>query len=437
MAETTVALPSDSDPRHLRALTIAATMPVRRDARGWIVPSQSHGGTYRVAPTETVVGIPTTGGLGCTCPDYELRGVACKHVMAVEIVVKRETVSDGSVVTETVRVKYTQDWTSYNAAQCAEGDLFDPLLKDLCGTLTLPYKGRGRPALPMSDMAFHCVNKVYEGLSARRFTSDVREAKAGGLTEVDPHFNTVLRYLRNPELTPALRSLVTLSARPFAGVEANFALDSTGFSTCNYVRWYDHKWGREQVKRQWVKLHAMIGTWTNVVTDAIVTDLHGADSPQFVPLLNGTAANFSITEVSADKAYSSRKNLQAVSDLGGAAFIPFKSGNGALNRPATDAPAMPPSHAPAWDRMYHQFTYHRDDFLAHYHRRSNVETTFSMIKAKFGESLKSKSETGQINEVLCKVIAHNLCCIISAIYELGLEAPHFGAPQRSNPELVG
>lgn len=27
-----------------------------------------------------------------------------------------------------------------------------------------------------------------------------------------------------------------------------------------------------------------------------------------------------------------------------------------------------------------------------------------------------------INEALCKVLCHNLCCVISAMYELGIEA---------------
>jgi hypothetical protein len=49
-----------------------------------------------------------------------------------------------------------------------------------------------------------------------------------------------------------------------------------------------------------------------------------------------------------------------------------------------------------------------------------------MIKRKFGEALKCKSYEGQVNEVLCKVICHNLCCLISAIHELGLEMPMFG-----------
>lgn len=63
----------------------------------------------------------------------------------------------------------------------------------------------------------------------------------------------------------------------------------------------------------------------------------------------------------------------------------------------------------------------REVFMLHYHKRSNVETTFSMIKAKFGERLRSKTAVAQTNEVLCKVLCHNLCCVIQSIYELGIE----------------
>lgn len=44
-----------------------------------------------------------------------------------------------------------------------------------------------------------------------------------------------------------------------------------------------------------------------------------------------------------------------------------------------------------------------------------------MIKAKFGERLRSKTRTAQINEVLCKVLCHNLCCVIQSMYELGID----------------
>ncbi len=79
-----------------------------------------------------------------------------------------------------------------------------------------------------------------------------------------------------------------------------------------------------------------------------------------------------------------------------------------------------------WKRAYHYYSLHRDAFLAEYHKRSNVETTFSMIKAKFGEALRSKTETAQFNEALCKVLCHNLCCVIQSMHELGI-SPEFGA----------
>jgi len=51
-----------------------------------------------------------------------------------------------------------------------------------------------------------------------------------------------------------------------------------------------------------------------------------------------------------------------------------------------------------------------------------VESTFSMIQAKFGASLRSKSDTAQVNELLCKVLCHNICVLIQSMYELGIEA---------------
>jgi hypothetical protein len=45
-----------------------------------------------------------------------------------------------------------------------------------------------------------------------------------------------------------------------------------------------------------------------------------------------------------------------------------------------------------------------------------------MVKAKFGDTLFAKTEQAQDNEVLAKFVAHNLCVLIQAFYELGIEA---------------
>ena len=76
--------------------------------------------------------------------------------------------------------------------------------------------------------------------------------------------------------------------------------------------------------------------------------------------------------------------------------------------------------------MFHFYQYKRDEFLTHYHQRSNVETTFSMVKAKFGGRLRSKGDKAQENEALCKILCHNICCLIQSMFEFGIE-PNFTA----------
>ena len=71
--------------------------------------------------------------------------------------------------------------------------------------------------------------------------------------------------------------------------------------------------------------------------------------------------------------------------------------------------------------MFHYYQFRRDEFLMHYHKRSNVESTFSMIKAKFGDHVRSKTDVAMVNEVLCKVLCHNICCLIQSMYELNIE----------------
>src|SRR5207248_3687973 len=98
----------------------------------------------------------------------------------------------------------------------------------------------------------------------------------------------------------------------------------------------------------------------------------------FLPaLVEATARGFKIAEVSADAAYASVANFQAVHDAGGTLYAAFK-GN------ATGAAGG------IYEQMFHLFCLNRDDYLKHYHARSNVESTFSMVKRKFGDSLRSK-----------------------------------------------
>ena len=126
-------------------------------------------------------------------------------------------------------------WTSYNAAQSEEKHRFVELLSDLCNTIPQPEQAMGRPRLPLADMLFAAAYKVYVGFSARRFTSDLKDAQMRGLIGKAAHFNSVNRYMANPELTEALKNLATMSSLPLKAAESDFAVDSSGFSTSRFA----------------------------------------------------------------------------------------------------------------------------------------------------------------------------------------------------------
>jgi len=405
------------DVREQRGLEIAATKKLRQKGDLWIVPSQSGAGTYVVDPTEQ-------RGTTCTCPDYEARSQRCKHVYAVEFTILRErTNADGSKVTEQLRLTYRQEWSAYNAAQTTEKERVATLLHDLCAAIDNPIYKRGRPRLPLADSVFCAAMKVYGGSSARRTMTDMRDYAAKGYIDRAPHFNSISNALENPDLTPLLYAMIEESATPLRALETDFAVDSSGFSTGEYQRWFSVKYGKEMSRSKWLKAHVCIGTHTNVVTAARITDNYGPDTHDaghLSPLLDRTLARgFTVEMMSADKAYSSRKNLTAIDAARAFPLIPFKSNSTGFHASGEGAAL--------WRKMYGFFMYRREEFLTHYHKRSNVETTFSMIKAKFGTRIRSKTPVAQVNELLCKILCHNLCCLVQSFYELGVEAEFWKA----------
>src|SRR5712692_10426029 len=397
--------------RELKALEIAAKSKLTRKGKTWLVPSQSvRGAQYTVKPDPQEP--------QCSCPDFECRKQRCKHIFAVEYTIERQQTPDGeTVVTESFKVTrrtYSQNWPAYNTAQTHEKSELQGLLYELCRSVPEPEQHRGRPRLSLADIIFSSTFKVYSTVSGRRFMTDLREAKARGYLTKLPHYNSVFRYLEAEALTPYLYQLITTSSLPLKSVESDFAVDSSGFSTGQFMRWFDVKYGKEEDRRMWIKVRLMCGVKTNIVTSVEISDGYANDHGYFKPLVEQTAASgFKLAEVSADKAYLSGENLLTTLRHKAIPYIPFKSNSKAQT-----------SYGPKstlWTRMLSFYNDNREEFLTHYHKRSNVETTFHMIKSKFGQRLRSKTMTAQINEALCKVLCHNLCCVIQSQHELGIQ----------------
>lgn len=117
-------------------------------------------------------------------------------------------------------------------------------------------------------MVFSTAFKVYTTLSARRFISDLTDAYAKGYLSKLPHHNFIFNYLDKAELKPIIRKLITLSSLPLKAVKTNFAVDSSGFRTSRFVRWYNAKHGREVDNQDRLRVHLMASVKTKLQHEA-------------------------------------------------------------------------------------------------------------------------------------------------------------------------
>jgi len=270
------------NPREQRGLVIAALCKLNHTPECWLVPSQSGEKIYRVDVQAQT----------CDCPDHQESGFKCKHLFAVEFTMKRETDRNGNVIetktlTFTEKKTYTQNWPVYEQAQHEEKHRFQVLLADLCsGVVDPPHEGVGRKPVPLADQLFSICFKVYSTVSSRRFNCDLQDAHERGHTSRPIHPSKLRAFMAGEELTPFLKAMIVRSSLPLRAIETDFAVDSTGFSTSKFVRWYDEKYGITKTAHDWVKVHIACGVKTGVVTAAAIYGRDTGDSPVLPSRLN-------------------------------------------------------------------------------------------------------------------------------------------------------
>lgn len=309
------------------------------------------------------------------------------------------------------QLTYPQNWEAYNRAKTQEKILAERLLSELLeATANIKPARKGDQYASVKDKIFCMFVYNFSGLSSRRCMSDVKIAHQRGLIARTPHFNSILNYFADPNTTPIIKKLITLTALPLRNVEKDFAVDSSGFSTSLFDRWVDYRTQKVTRRRHWKKCHITVGVKSNVITAVKITSGSSPDCSEFIELVRETRGFFDVEEVSADKAYSSKSNLEAVSQLGAIPYVPFKKNTTGKARGSY-----------TWSRMYDYFLNNRERFDQSYHKRSNVETAFHMIKRKFGNNLRTKKDISHVNEILMKCLCHNLSVLVQESFELGLE----------------
>lgn len=317
-------------------------------------------------------------------------------------------------IQETIRnfIPKSIDWHKYNLAKTQEKRWFYRLLQELSLIIPEePYKF-GRPAVSIRDLFFAAGLKLYSNCSGRKIAWDIIHAAGAGYIRKSFHFNRILEFLNCGATYDLLQKMLTISAIPLGYLEENFAIDSSGFGSYKYNH-VEHKSKpftiysmAEGKKRNFIKGHIAIGTRTHIICACEITHRFVSDVSRGEEIIKRLGQNFEIKELVADKAYCTKRIHQLVESLGAIPYIPFRHN---IN-PKKNSPEI-------WIRMHEYFLTNQDRFKQHYHRRSNVESVFSMIKMRLGEFLRCKNEVAQQNELMVKFICHNICCLIAEMFE--------------------
>jgi hypothetical protein len=261
------------------------------------------------------------------------------------------------------KITIKRDYRGQTAAQIKEKARVQKLLSTLVKCIPpTPYKGNGRPPLPIGAVVYGAAMKVYSNASGRLAMQDIEWCKELGLIERVPSFNSIYRYMESPTMTPLLQMLVAESAAPLAVCETEcvYGVDATGFTTTSYRGWQTDKPGSKLKRRKaYLKGHVIAGIHTHAVMFCEPSPGGDGDSPFLRNvLLPRVAARHPIKKVLADAGYLAKENAEAIAAVGAVPFIDFRD-----NCIGSDGPE-------AWNRMWNHFNAERNDYKDHYRERA-------------------------------------------------------------------
>lgn len=286
------------------------------------------------------------------------------------------------------------------------------LLRDLLRTVNEPPRRTQHERLPLHDMLYIMITKVFFRLSAADHCLFLELLHPDLLPpERIPHRNSISNYMRLAWLRPVLEALVNTSSKPlipYSGVL--YAVDSTPILAPGYYKSKDRKTDELYERREWFRLHMICDVLTGVVTAARADSKRVAEQKYFQVLLGETMClGFHVEAISADKNYCIKANVGWAKDRGVQSYITVKR-NAKRSKKNSD---------PAWDENYERAKSDDPEVKLKFHKRNIIESVNAFIKGKYIGEVLSKSEDGRYNEALCKVICRNLIVLIRYSRMLG------------------
>jgi transposase len=211
-------------------------------------------------------------------------------------------------------------------------------------------------------------------------------------------YKTIERSYGNPSVRDILDEVFELTQLPIRDLEQEFGPDASGLATSNKQN-YENDRQKNQTQQGYDKVLVMVGLKYKLFAAFKYADSPvDNESPYFEELLAKTAKRYArVGLVAGDAAYLSRHNCNLVAALGGVARFYPKKGT-----------TLRQKGSPAWRKMLEELTADPQKWLEDYHKRSNVEGSFSILKRDNPLALRKKLAERREQEAFGRACNQNL-----------------------------
>jgi len=216
-----------------------------------------------------------------------------------------------------------------------------------------------------------------------------------------PHFTTIQKFCQRIKSFTFTRLLNRLMKMFYDWGEKIpcTAFDSSGFTSSIASHYYSMRTGK--TRKRFLKTSIAVDTSFQIITGLKISQHPIHDIPHAEKLLKQTQRTRKSDLYVMDKGYDSEEIHRLIRDtLNSCSLIPIR------------------------DRKRKQIIgYYRRKMVMlfdpdQYHQRTKVDTVFSVLKRKFGESLKARKYRLQVKEIKIKVILYNLSRLITSFFVL-------------------